>query len=408
MKGRSLQLCLLMILVAAQHSGSGIVIPPFLQHLAYPVSAIGTLFAVGPLLSLAARLPAGFTYQSDRAKSLIAVTLTIAGLCNFSYGYAVHPIAFILVHGLNGFVMGAATTFYLAYFVESLPPEKERHHAMGYYAGALAVGHSGGGLLAGMVADRFGFVMGFGSLAVVTLCALGIFLLIPSGSGHSNKVPARKDGRSLTLRETFQAVINPQMAVIVVIAIFLNMLHQLHVAFLPLYSLAVGLTLTQAGIIKASHALCNAVTRPISGYIVKGFGHRSLSRVALPLQAATLMLIPFFDKTFPLVMVLVTVGFLRAIVLVSNTISIVEDVDETRVSRGVASGVFHAAGDLGVVLGPSVGGVIASFTGILRLFFVGPLLIAGMFLLFLWGSQFFGSPHKPAKEELSLSEANRE
>ncbi|NIO07056.1 MAG: hypothetical protein GTO40_03325, partial [Deltaproteobacteria bacterium] len=59
------------------------------------------------------------------------------------------------------------------------------------------------------------------------------------------------------LRETFQAVINPQMAVIVVIAIFLNMLHQLHVAFLPLYSLAVGLTLTQAGIIKASHALCN-------------------------------------------------------------------------------------------------------------------------------------------------------
>ncbi len=401
MKVGTLKLCLPVVLITAQHSGIGIIIPPFLENLAYPVSAIGALFAVGPMLSLSARLPAGFAYRGARAKTLISVALVVAMLCNLAYGFAVKPVPFIIVHALNGFVMGAAMTFYLAYFVESLPPNEDRHHAMGYYSGTLAVGHSSGGLLAGVVADRYGYVMSFWSLALVALCGLVLFLLIRFTPSRPRD-PSKREEKMPTLRQTLQAIINPQMAIIVVIAIFLNMLHQLHVTFLPLYCLAVGLTLTQAAIIKASHALCNAITRPISGYITKGFGHQSLSRVALPLQAATLMLIPFFDKTATLVVVLVVVGFLRAIVLVANTISIVQDVDETRVSRGVASGVFHAAGDLGVVLGPSVGGVIATFTGVIRLFFVGPLMFAITFLIVLWGSQFFGSSQKAGRKEMSV------
>ncbi|HEX9880755.1 MAG TPA: MFS transporter, partial [Candidatus Binatia bacterium] len=138
----------------------------------------------------------------------------------------------------------------------------------------------------------------------------------------------------------------------------------------------------------------NAVTRPISGYVVKGFGHKKLSRVALPLQAAMLMAVPFFDHLLPLLLLFIGVGFLRAVVLVANTIGLVEDLDETRVSRGVASGVFHAAGDIGVVLGPSTGGLIASYTGIARLFFVGPLLIVALFSVTIWACKFLGTTPK--------------
>ena len=121
MKVGTLKLCLPVVLITAQHSGIGIIIPPFLENLAYPVSAIGALFAVGPMLSLSARLPAGFAYRGARAKTLISVALVVAMLCNLAYGFAVKPVPFIIVHALNGFVMGAAMTFYLAYFVESLP-----------------------------------------------------------------------------------------------------------------------------------------------------------------------------------------------------------------------------------------------------------------------------------------------
>ena len=76
------------------------------------------------------------------------------------------------------------------------------------------------------------------------------------------------------------------------------------------------------------------------------------------------------------------------VVIVANTIGMVEDMEESRFSRGVASGIFNAAGDLGLILGPGFGGLVASFTGVALLFFVGPLSGALVFLLSLWGCGF--------------------
>ena len=57
-------------------------------------------------------------------------------------------------------------------------------------------------------------------------------------------------------------------------------------------------------------------------------------------------------------------------------------------SRGVISGVYNAAGDVGNILGPSMGGLIATFTGVGRLFFVGPLMITVSFFVSLWACRF--------------------
>jgi MFS family permease len=73
---------------------------------------------------------------------------------------------------------------------------------------------------------------------------------------------------------------------------------------------------------------------------------------------------------------------LRAIVVVANAVGLVQDVSESRVRRGLASGVYNAAGDLGNILGPSVGGFIAHATGIASVFVVGSL---GSTVLFLIG-----------------------
>ena len=94
-------------------------------------------------------------------------------------------------------------------------------------------------------------------------------------------------------------------------------------------------------------------------------------------------------RTKPL-MVFLVAGLLRAVVIVANTISMVEEVDESRMGRGMASGLFNAAGDLGAILGPSLGGWVASFTGVRDLFIVGPLLIMAAFFLTLWGCRFVG------------------
>jgi MFS family permease len=141
------------------------------------------------------------------------------------------------------------------------------------------------------------------------------------------------------------------------------------------------MSLTQIGIIRAAYAGCNAVTRPISGHVVNKVGHRGLSYFGLPLQSLILMLVPLFSGFGTILFVYVASGFMRAIVIVANAVGLVQDVPESRVRRGLASGVYNAAGDLGNILGPSIGGLIAHATGIASVFVVGSLGSTALFFI---------------------------
>jgi len=394
MKTSTLKLCLPVIAMTALQSAAAIIIPPYLDALKYPLSAIGSLVSLGPILSLAARLPSGLAYRGDRARLLLAGALAVMTLSTFLYGFAVKPLHFALVHGLFGFAYGAATTIYLAFFVEALPPDEDRHHAMGYYAGCLAIGYSAGGFAAGYLADRLGYVATFKSASLLGLLCLVLLFFLRRPSALDTRKDSLTAVSTSSVFESLRSILDPKMTTIVVVALFLNMLHQMGSVFIPLYSLAVGLTLTQVGAIKALYALCNAITRPMSGSIAKRLGSRILLWAGLPLQSAFLMLVPLFHDLGPLLVIFLLAGFMRAVVIVANTISMVEDVDTTRVSRGMASGIFNAAGDIGNILGPSTGGLIASITGVARLFFFGPLLIAILFCISLWSCQFLENSYK--------------
>jgi predicted MFS family arabinose efflux permease len=93
------------------------------------------------------------------------------------------------------------------------------------------------------------------------------------------------------------------------------------------------------------------------------------------------MLVPLFTGFGTILFVYVASGLLRAIVVVANAVGMVQDVPESRVRRGLASGVYNAAGDLGNILGPSIGGFIAHATGIAGVFVVGPLASTMLFLV---------------------------
>ena len=57
---------------------------------------------------------------------------------------------------------------------------------------------------------------------------------------------------------------------------------------------------------------------------------------------------------------------------------------KTRVQRGLASGIYNAAGDLGNILGPSIGGLIAQATSIGGVFVIGSLGSTVLFLFVVW------------------------
>lgn len=388
MKANTLKLCLLIVAMTAQQSVASLVIPPFLDDLKYPVSAIGSLISLAPVFALAARLPSGMTYRPNRTRTLLAVTLVIVALCDFLYSFAVSPFAFGLVHALNGFAFGAATTIHLAFFVEALPAGENRHHAMGYYAGSLATGYSTGGFAAGYIADRFGYAATFQVAALLSLLAVGLLFFFPNPRTLKSSQELAGAKAKLSIRQSFRSILDPRMATVVVVSVFLNILHQMGNAFLPLYGLAVGLSLTDVGIIKGVYSLANAITRPLSGLVSKRLNKKWLMLASLPLQSVFMMVVPLFHDLAPLLAAFVLIGFLRAVAIVGNTIQMVESAEETRIDRGIASGVFNAAGDVGNILGPSAGGLIASFAGVTLLFLFGPILVVCFFFFSVWSCSY--------------------
>jgi len=384
MKFSTFKLLVPMVAVTIQSNSASTLIPPYLDHLHIPVALIGTLISLGPVFALTSRLPVGLAYTPGRARILVTTAIAAMGVTNFLYSLATDTVTFAIVQSLNGLTYGAATTLYMAFYVDSLAPDENRNHAMGYYVGSLAIGYSTGNFFGGLIADHWGYALTFQLGALLSLVAIGLLWLLHGAGGAGDSKMKAREGAKLTTRGSLRALLEPELATVVIVALFLNLLHQMSGVFISLYGLAVGMSLTQIGIIRAAYAGCNAVTRPISGHVVNRIGHRGLSYFGLPLQSAILMLVPLFTGFGPVLFVYVASGLLRAIVIVANAVGLVQDVPESRVRRGLASGVYNAAGDLGNILGPSIGGLIAHATGIASVFVIGSLGSTALFFLGMW------------------------
>jgi DHA1 family multidrug resistance protein-like MFS transporter len=380
MKFSTFRLLVPIIAVTIQSNSASTVIPPYLDHMKIPVALIGTLISLGPIFALASRLPVGMAYHRSRARTLVSAAILAMGVTNYLYSFATDSFSFALVQSLNGFAYGAVTTLYMAFYVDSLAPDENRNHAMGYYVGTLAIGYSTGNFFGGLIADRWGYAWTFQLGALLSLVSIGLLWFLRGPRGGDDKGKSKSDDK-FNSEESFRALFEPELALVVLVALFLNLLHQMGGVFISLYALSVGMNLTQIGIIRAAYAGCNAVTRPISGHVVNRVGHRGLSYFGLPLQSLILMLVPLFSSFGTLLFVYVSSGLLRAIVVVANAVGLVQDVPESRVRRGLASGVYNAAGDLGNILGPSIGGLIAHAAGIASVFVVGSLGSMTLFLI---------------------------
>ncbi|MSP37172.1 MAG: MFS transporter [Deltaproteobacteria bacterium] len=382
MKLSTVKLLVPIVAVTIQSNSASTVIPPYLDHMHIPVALIGTLISLGPIFALMARLPVGMLYVRNRARLLVSLAVLAMGVTNYCYSFALSSWTFAIVHCLNGFAYSAVTTLYMAFYVDSLSPDENRNHAMGYYVGTLALGYSTGNFFGGLIADHWGYGWTFQLGAFLSLVAVALLWLLHGPEAIGESVAKAKETAKLTSKDSLKALLEPELAFVVLVALFLNLLHQMGGVFISLYGLGVGMSLTQIGIIRAAYAGCNAVTRPISGHVVNKVGHKGLSYLGLPLQALILMLVPLFSTFGTIIVVYVASGFMRAIVFVANAVGLVQDVPESKVRRGLASGVYNAAGDLGNILGPSIGGFIAHATGIASVFVVGSL---GSTVLFLIG-----------------------
>src|SRR5215471_10275654 len=187
MKLSTLKLLVPIVAVTIQSNSASTVIPPYLDQMRIPVALIGTLISLGPIFALTARLPVGVLYSRERARLLISAAVLAMGATNYLYSFAGGSVSFALVHCLNGFAYSGVTTLYMAFYVDSLAPDENRNHAMGYYVGSLALGYSTGNFFGGLMADHLGYAPTFQAAAFLTLIPIALLWFLQGPSREASK-----------------------------------------------------------------------------------------------------------------------------------------------------------------------------------------------------------------------------
>jgi len=360
----------------------GLLVPLYLTHLGYPVAFVGAILALTSVATLLSRLPAARLYRPDRSKPLLLITLTLG-----ASSFAVMPlmvgnmVVFAAVLAMNRAFFGLATTFFLARYLDMIAGNDDRRRAMGWYGGTQAAGYTSANALVGIIADLLGYQAAFLYGTVFSAIAIAFLIGAPElPASASGAAVGRRGGHGF--RGLWGHVDDPGLWSALNVVSWNNLFHLLLTSFFPVFATGVGMGPSQIGLTRAVYSGVNAVGRPIAGIAIERLSlHRSIM-AGLGVQALLLFCVPFVIDAFPILLALFVVAATgRCIVVVANSVQLVEDVDETRVSRGVATSAYNLASDVTHTLGPLGTGALAAAIGIGPMFSAVALGAAGLYLL---------------------------
>jgi MFS family permease len=287
---------------------------------------------------------------------------------------------FAVLMALNGLGWSIATTAQLALLVARPPGGISTAAAMGWFSGATGLGNMAGGVLGGVTADAIGLRATFLVLAVTPLVAA---LLMVRAVAASSVVEEGYAVRQRTPRAPWRAILRLPLAVWagVLVMFFINGLNALTNTFHPVLALGAGLSITQIGILSSTRSWASSSSRFGSGPLFSRFDPAGLT---LPLVVAGTLatcLIPSVIGSFLLQLPLFALaGVSRGLLRVTGSADAFESVGRDDRLHGLTAALLYGGLDLGKILLPIVGGVVAHRWGIAAMLRVVPL---GLLLLYL-------------------------
>ncbi len=362
--------------------GMNLLIPLYLSHLGYSVGLVGLLAGLGALATLLSRIPVPLVYQPGRSRALLLMAAAGGMLSSAALPWLGDLVLFTAVLLANRALSGLATTVYLARYLDMLGEGTDRRRAMGNYGGTQALGYTASGVFVGSLADFLGFPAAF--LFGAVMAALGGALLLgaPNPAPRARTRPEAARARAAGgLRERLAAMADPGLWLVLNANTWNQGFQVLQASFLPVLATAVGLGPAQVGVVRAVYSAINMVGRPTVGVVMGRLSLRQVAYLGLATQAAPLFILPFVHDFAPFVALSLMAGFGRAVVVVAASAGLSEEVDETRVSRGVATSAYSTSNDVPNVVGPLAVGAIASAVGLAFMFPVAGLGILGGYVI---------------------------
>jgi MFS family permease len=334
--------------------------PPYMHERAVSPVVIGGAVSAYGLVSLAARLPTGAVYRAHRAWRLIVGGTVLSSASFALLTQTTSPVLFVLLVALDGAGFAIATTANMAALLERRPAAGNAGSIMGWYTGSTGAGYALAGFVGGTLGDAVGARGAILILALVPLVA-GLLLAVVVARTSAGRAPVPAEAVSWWhgLRGLPALV---WLAFFV--TLYINLVSGVMLTFFPIYGLAIGLTLTQIGVLQGIHGAAAAVVRFLSGVVFRWVSYARTLPAMVVLSGLSVATIGGVKALFLLALAWGALGLTRGLLRVASAALVMDAAGETGAHRGASSGVYLAGLDLGKVLGPLVGGVGAGTIGL--------------------------------------------
>jgi MFS family permease len=338
-------------------------------------ATIGVVVAAAGVASLLTRIPAGNAFRPRRVTALVLVGSALA-----SIGYGVLPFVSAAPSlagssALQGAGFALATTTGMAALIERRHRDTSAGSLMGWYTGSIGAGYALAGFVAGPLADA----VGLEAALVATAAVAGTAGLVSASALRRLPVHRYDEDAGAPPRGWLRRM-PAGVWLGAAVALYINVVNGGLNAFFPLYGLAIGLTLSQIGVLTGVHATAASVIRFGAGSLLHRVPVWAAIGVPVFVVASGVTVLGVTREAGLLLGVLAAVGLARGVLRVASGALVMEAAGPSSRDGGRASGIYLAGLDLGNAVGPLLGGAVADAAGVRASFPVLGLAPAAVFL----------------------------
>ncbi len=337
---------------------------PFAESLGAGPVAVGFIVAASTMTGVFLKLPMGALSDVVSRRRLMLVGVLAFALPPFAYPLVTDLEVLAVLRVIHGLATAVFTPLVLASVASMYP--LSRGAALGWYTSAAQGGALLGPMLGGWLVDTAGFSQAFLAGGGFGLLALVLYVII--FFWYPDEMPiTQRDSREVwkNLRQGLHAVIgHAQMLATSGAEAAKMMANGTLMAFLPLYGLSIGLSLTESGLLFGIQGLTSFLSKPVMGRVSDQVGRPPLITLGLVICGVTIMSIPHAVQLWSLLWLAAGFGFGEAVITSSSAALIADLAAPEHVGAGM--GLRGTIMDIGHAGGPVLAGVLVatiSYTG---------------------------------------------
>lgn len=332
-------------------------IPEFLEiEYGSSLRFVGLVMGLYGLMQIVLRLPMGDMADSRGRKPSILVALG----CAFASGvililatsqwWAIPAVAFF---GLSGGIFWVAANSYLFDRVG----EGDIARATLDYSVAVGLAFLAGPAIGHVIADVYGFRWAFATYLATTLVGLLMVLTLPETPPEPRPKPTTSSYRRAWLLLRHPALMFSAFGTFLYSLLFstLNSFFQLHV-------LAVGLSITVAGVLISTRQAAAVLVRLGLPPILKRFGPVNALLAGVVATALATALVPFASNLWTLAVVAIVAGAATGVMIPANLMLV--HAGAPKRERGLANGIYGTMLGLGAAAAPWSFGLLSDRLGL--------------------------------------------